>query len=213
MIYMKYNIIVVIPVLLGLAVVTTTTSQVLALGYWNGEGGDYWGHGVGYENNYLQQQPGPGAYSNGYSAGIADAVYDHDNNLAYNPIGQCVLCHSQDYWDNFKQGYDQQWSSYTSQSQEQSSTQGASINIYGNNYASVSIGQSNAQGQSATAGLPQLIGQDLHRLVRVDMVAVEDMVTHQHGQAVEVLGHKMIHYDALVMAFYSLLPIFLTFGG
>jgi hypothetical protein len=33
------------------------------------------------------------------------------------------------------------------------------------------------------------------------------------GMAVEVLGHKMIHYDALVMAFYSLLPIFLTFGG
>jgi hypothetical protein len=42
--------------------------------------------------------------------------------------------------------------------QEQASTQGATINIYGNNYGSASIGQSNTQGQSATAGLPQLIG-------------------------------------------------------
>jgi hypothetical protein len=99
----------------------------------------------GYENNYLQQ-PGPGAYSNGYSAGISDAVYDHDNNLAYNPVGQFLSCHSQVYWDGFHHGYDEnqpesnQWNSYISQS----STQGTSINIYGNNNY-VNTAQNNGQ--------------------------------------------------------------------
>jgi hypothetical protein len=90
MIYMKYKItIAAFPLLLlGVAGVT---SQAFAWD-WNdgGGGGDYWGHGGGYENRFLQNfypQPGPGAYSNGYSAGISDAVYDHDNGLVYNPVG------------------------------------------------------------------------------------------------------------------------------
>jgi hypothetical protein len=41
------------------------------------------------------QEPGPGAYDNGYNAGISDAVYDHDNDLAYNLAGQCLPCHSE----------------------------------------------------------------------------------------------------------------------
>jgi hypothetical protein len=115
---------------------------------WDGGGG------------YFYPQP----YSNGYSAGIADAAYDHDNNLQYNPVGQCLPCHSSLYWNGFRQGYDNQWNTYTSQDQQQKSTQGATINIYGNNYGTASIGQSNTQGQSALSGLPHLIGQGLCHL-------------------------------------------------
>ena len=48
----------------------------------------------------------------GFSDGVSDAVYDHQNNLAYNPIGSCIPCHSQDYWNNFHQGYDDKWNSF-----------------------------------------------------------------------------------------------------
>lgn len=64
-----------------------------------------------------------------YCAGQTDAVYDHQNNLGYQPYGSCLPCHSEGYWDNFRQGYDQQWNTY----QGQSTDQGSSINIYGNN--------------------------------------------------------------------------------
>jgi hypothetical protein len=142
---MKYKIMIVALPLLLLGV--ATTNQAFA---WDGDWGSY------------GEYPQP--YSNGYSAGIADAVYDHDNNLQYNPVGQCLSCHSEIYWDGFHHGYDTQWNTYTSQDQTQSSTQGASVNIYGNNYGTVTVGQSNTQGQSATAGLPQLIGQGLCHL-------------------------------------------------
>jgi hypothetical protein len=106
------------------------------------------GYGYGY------------GYGQAYYAGQQDAQYDQQNGLAYNPVGSCVPCHSPDYWNNFRQGYD---SVYQQQNQEQKSTQGAAINIYGNNnYAS--IGQSNSQGQSALSGLPHLIGQGLCNL-------------------------------------------------
>jgi hypothetical protein len=29
-------------------------------------------------SSYFYPQAGPGAYSNGYSAGVADAIYDHE---------------------------------------------------------------------------------------------------------------------------------------
>jgi hypothetical protein len=122
MIYMKYKIVIAAFPLLLLGV-AGVTSQAFAWGYWNDGGGgggrDYWGHG-GYENSFLQNfypQPGPGAYENGYSAGISDAVYDDDNGLVYNPVGQCLPCHSQVYWDGFHQGYDTQWNSYQVQTQ------------------------------------------------------------------------------------------------
>jgi hypothetical protein len=124
--------------------------QIQSVYAWDGGGGG---------GGYFYPQP----YSNGYSAGIADAVYDHDNNLQYNPVGQCLPCHSPQYWQNFREGYDQQWNTYTSQTQEQKSTQGASINIYGNNnYAS--IGQSNNQGQSATVNPLRTLSQGLCNL-------------------------------------------------
>jgi hypothetical protein len=144
-----------------LLLIGTTTASAFAWGDGGWGGYHHWGHwNQGYD--YAQDQD---QQSNGYNVGIADAIYDHDNNLAYNPVGQCLQCHSQEYWDNFKQGYDSQWSSYTSTEQTQSSTQGASITIYGNNYGDVSVGQSNNQGQTALAGLPHLIGQGLCHLV------------------------------------------------
>ena len=140
-------------ILLGLL---TVPSSALAWGpnWGGGYGNMVYGHGIGYG------YPGVNAYQNGYDSGQQEATYDHTNNLQYNPIGNCIPCHSQLYWNGFHQGYDQQWNSY---SQEQSSTQGASINIYGNNYGTASIGQSNTQGQSL-GQLPHIIGQGLCNL-------------------------------------------------
>lgn len=81
--------------------------------------GDYGGYNQGY-----------GGYSCGaYCAGEQDASYDHEQGNAYNPVGSCLPCHSQFYWNNFHEGYDKQWQTY----QSQDSNQGSSINIYGNN--------------------------------------------------------------------------------
>jgi hypothetical protein len=102
--------------------------------------GPEWGGG-GY--GYGDQGYGGVGYCGAYCAGQADGQYDQQNNLPWNPVGQCLPCHSPDYWQNFRQGYDSVY-----QQQEQQSTQGAAINIYGNNYGTASIGQSNTQGQS-----------------------------------------------------------------
>jgi hypothetical protein len=55
MIYMKYKIMIAAFPLLLLGV-AGVTSQAFAWGYWNdgGGGGDYWGHGGGYENSFMQ---------------------------------------------------------------------------------------------------------------------------------------------------------------
>jgi hypothetical protein len=72
-----------------------------------GQGFHHWGF-----NNYGQgYQP----YNNGFLAGIADAQYDHKNNLVYNPYPQC--CRSEFYQHAFHEGYDQQWNIYRSQEQ------------------------------------------------------------------------------------------------
>jgi hypothetical protein len=147
-IYMKHRIIpfmAVVPILLLAAAGTTTAFA------WSGD----WGQGSRYGENIGIGQPlGPGSYDNGFYAGQQDAIYDHTNNLVYNPVGQCLECHSQVYWSGFHHGYDQQWNTY----QSQETTQGTSINIYGNNNY-VSTNQNS--GQSQGAGLPQLIGHGL----------------------------------------------------
>jgi hypothetical protein len=84
---------------LPLLTALTITNQALA---WGGDG--YWGHWN--EGGSCCVDTGIG--SEGYNAGMADAVYDHQNNLVYNPIGNCLPCHSQDYWNNFRQGYEHQ---------------------------------------------------------------------------------------------------------
>jgi hypothetical protein len=91
--------------LLLLGLTASTANQAFA---WGSDG--YWGHWN--ESGSCCGDTGIG--SDGYNAGIADAVYDHQNNLVYNPIGNCLPCHSQDYWNNFRQGYEHQWDTYQS---------------------------------------------------------------------------------------------------
>jgi hypothetical protein len=112
----KYVIAAAVPAVLLLL---AASNHVYAWGGGCGWGGCY--HGCGYGCD--------GIYSNAYYAGEQDAIYDHDNGQSYNPIGQCLPCHSDFYWQNFHQGYDHQWQTY----QSQESNQGSSINIYGNN--------------------------------------------------------------------------------
>jgi len=52
--------------------------------------------------------------TNPYLAGQQDASYDHTNNLQYNPVAAC--CHSDDYDQQFAQGYNAEWNQYQSQS-------------------------------------------------------------------------------------------------
>jgi hypothetical protein len=88
----KLALLVPLVLLVAFGLSTATTENVLAWGDWGG--------------GFLQ--PGPGAYSNGFYAGQQDAIYDHDNNLVYNPVGTCIPCHSELYWHAFHQGYDAQ---------------------------------------------------------------------------------------------------------
>jgi hypothetical protein len=88
-----------------------------------------------------------GSDSNAYQAGIADAQYDHDQGLVYNPFPQC--CHSELYRHAFQEGYDQQWNTY--QSQEQQTDQDTNIYVNGNNNY-INTAQSSNQGQSQEQG-------------------------------------------------------------
>jgi len=121
-----------------LVLAAATTNQAFASGYWNGGGS-----GRDVESIGLEEPAGPGSYDNGYYTGTQDAIYDHNNNLQYNPVGQCLSCHSEIYWHGFHEGYDKQWNTYN----YQSTNQGTSINIYGNgNY--VNTDQNSAQSSS-----------------------------------------------------------------
>src|SRR5215467_3522703 len=103
----------------------------------------YWGNGLGF---------GP-ILGQGYQAGIADAQYDHENNLVYNPYPQC--CHSEYYQQAFHEGYDHQWNTYQVQNSEQRS------NIYINNSpgAYVNTEQTSGQNQDQQQVYPQSEGR------------------------------------------------------
>ena len=106
-----------------LVLLTAGVAQIQSVYAWDGgygPGGCGWGNCGNYGG-----QPVCGAFC----AGEQDAQYDLQNNLQYNPIGQCLPCHSDEYWTNFHEGNDHQWNTY----QSQESNQGSSINIYGNN--------------------------------------------------------------------------------
>jgi hypothetical protein len=129
-----------------LVLLTAGVAQIQSVYAWDGGGGG---------GGYFYPQP----YSNGYSAGIADAVYDHDNNLAYNPVGQCLSCHSQVYWDGFHHGYDTQWNSYQVQTQNTDQRVNNYINVWGNNnYVNTETGQSSNQRQDQNPPIPGPVG-------------------------------------------------------
>src|SRR5262245_4520803 len=106
--------------LLGLtAFANTTTNHVLAWGYWHGgRASPCCNQGWNGEGSCCGDDGGSQCCSQGdqgtdaYNAGIADAVYDHQNNLSYHPSGNCLPCHSQEYWNNFREGYEHQWNIY-----------------------------------------------------------------------------------------------------
>jgi hypothetical protein len=114
-IYMSYCtlILAALPLLTAL----TTTNHALA---WDGDGWidhgwfnqccGYWNEGSSCCSD--QRSCCGGGGTDAYKAGISDAVYDHQNGLSYNPIGNCLSCHSPDYWNNFRQGYEHQWNTY-----------------------------------------------------------------------------------------------------
>jgi hypothetical protein len=105
----------------------------------------------------IGELPGPASYDNGWNAGLQDAIYDHDNSLQYNPVGSCLPCHSQLYWNGFHAGYDKQWNSYT----EQTTSQGSSINIYNSPGAYVNTNQYSSQ---SAGNILKSIGQGLCNL-------------------------------------------------
>ena len=122
---------------------SVTTHSVSAWGPgWEGDQGCCSGPSLETQS-YGEQSYGVSGCG-GYCAGEKDAAYDVDNHLQYQPQGQCLPCHSDDYWSNFKQGYDSYWNSH--QEQQQTQTQGSSVNINGNNnYVSVNQNQNQQQ--------------------------------------------------------------------
>ena len=75
---------------------------------------------------------------NPYVAGQQDAVYDSTHGLAYHPMAAC--CHSDDYDQQFVQGYNAEWNKYQSQS--------ANVNIENSPGAVVSVNQKSNQDQN-----------------------------------------------------------------
>ena len=100
-------------------------------------------------NNYGQGlgESGLGCYAS--CQGQRDAIYDHDNNLVYNPYPQC--CHSEYFRQAFHEGYDNQWNTY--QSQEQNSNQHTNIYINNSPGAYVNTEQTSGQNQEQEPSL------------------------------------------------------------
>jgi len=150
--------------LLGLAAIVGNAQAWDGHEWWNNGNGGIGGPGGGCENRCgenigIGEPEGPGSWDNGVQAGYQDAVYDHDNNLAYNPYGQCYSCHSEIFWHGFHEGYDRQWNSYV----KQTTNQGTSINIYGNGNT---VNTNQESTQAAGSSLLRTIGQSLCSLAR-----------------------------------------------
>ena len=74
--------------------------------------------------------------------GQQDAVYDSTHGLAYHPMAAC--CHSDDYNQQFAQGYNAEWNQYQSQS--------ANVNVENSPGAVVSVNQKSNQDQISRCG-------------------------------------------------------------
>lgn len=81
-------------------------------------------------------------------------------------VGQWGGGYNYDHWCNNSWHTENYCNGFSAQQQQQTSSQGASINIYGNNYGSASIGQSSdqGQGQSQSVNPLRVIGQGLCNL-------------------------------------------------
>lgn len=100
-----------------LLLTTATSAHAWGWGPWLGgpnqsfQGFHHWGF-----DNYQ------GSDCSVYCQGQQDAIYDHEQNLVYNPVPQC--CHSEYYRQAFSEGYTHQWNTEGhTQNQEQNSEQ------------------------------------------------------------------------------------------
>ena len=94
---------------------------------------------------------GPDSYDNGLSAGEQEAIYDHENQIAYIQYPQS--CQIDVYQHAFHEGYDQQWNSY----QSQESNQGASVNVVNSPGTTVSVNQESNQQQNPLQQLGHVV--------------------------------------------------------
>ena len=143
--YRKLLLLVTVPLVL-LLLTNTHNAFAWDFGPFSGFQGFQGFHHWGLFSNGQSEAFGCGAYCQGQR----DAIYDHDNGYQYNPVGQCIPCHSEFYWHNFHQGYDAQWSQYQSQNTEQNT------NVYVNNspgaYVNTAQNSNQEQGQSQEQG-------------------------------------------------------------
>ena len=111
---------------------STSVGQVKAWegpGCCGGPGVNYWGGGGGWNQQWAGAGGFDNPYQNGWTHGIADAQYDHQNNLVYNAGPACDSCHTPLYLDGFRHGYNQQWNTYQNTEQNSQQTVNNYINV------------------------------------------------------------------------------------
>jgi hypothetical protein len=94
--------------------------QAHAQAYWNadnGFGGGGWNTNPGWNRWGGDADQGDG-YGYGYHAGIVDAQNDYQSHSVYSPYPS-VCCHSSYWMNNFRSGYNHEWSILQMQEQEQ----------------------------------------------------------------------------------------------
>src|SRR5215469_999181 len=85
-----------------------------------------------------------GVGSGTYYEGQQDGIYDHQNGLVYNPVGQCSTCNGED----FQRGYSDGWNQY----QAQNTDQRTNVNVENSPGATVNVDQTSHQNQVSDTG-------------------------------------------------------------
>jgi hypothetical protein len=111
----------------------------------------YWGYGVGYQADSGYTETGQGWQGNGYGYGYYQAYsawYQQGLSDAQTGLTYDCFKHTQHYCNGYSQGFN----TYENNSQQQTPTQGAEINVKGNgNYIGVNQEQSSSIGSSYPA--------------------------------------------------------------